>query len=273
MNTLCAPIQVSGFPYTPVGANPIAVGVSPNPGNCPITGGTVTSSCPFDSGDYIAYIYVAEQTVLTPTAPLSTAGTLLSFKLDLTTGQLTSRGTTSAGVAPSAIAEDPLGRWVYVTDETANQLIGYVVHPILVPSAPPLLAGSVTPMVNGPFATGLFPQGIVADPRGKFLYVTNFNTSSVNGYAIDQATGTPAGVASNGVSTTGTGPTCVTIEPSQGIYLYTANFVDNSVSGMQLDAHSGALVNIQNTPFNAATRPTCAVAVASGAHAYEALQP
>jgi hypothetical protein len=42
---------------------------------------------------------------------------------------------------------------------------------------------------------------------------------------------------------------------------------------MQLDAHSGALVNIQNTPFNAASHPTCAAAVASGAHAFEALQP
>lgn len=267
MNTLCAPIQVGGFPYTPVGANPVAVGVSPNPGNCPISGATVaTSLCPLNTGNFTPFIYVAEQTVLTPIAPLSTAGTVLSYTLNLANGHLTpaaSLPSTAAGVAPFAIAEDPTARFVYITDQTANQLIGYLVQS----------DGSLRPMINGPFATGLFPQGIAADPRGKFLYVTNFNTSSVNGYAIDPATGTPSGVASNGVTTTGTGPKCITIEPSQGIYLYTANFKDNSVSGMQLDAHSGALVNIQNTPFNAASHPTCAAAVASGAHAFEALQP
>lgn len=262
-NTLCAPIQVGGFPYTTVSASPVAVGVSPNPGNCPISGGTVSSLCPLNGGNYVPYIYVAEQTIITPTAQFSTAGTLLSYRLNLASGQLTSVATTPAGVAPFAIAEDPTARFVYVTDQTANQLIGYLVQ----------TNGSVNAMINGPFATGLFPQGVVADPRGKFLYVTNLNTSTVNGYAIDPATGTPSGVASNGVTTTGTAPKCVTLEPAQGIYLYTANNQDNSVSGMQIDAHSGALVNIQNTPFNAASHPTCAVAVAAGAHAFESLQP
>jgi DNA-binding beta-propeller fold protein YncE len=239
----------------------VAVGVTPNPSNCPVSGGTVSSSCPGNGGDYVPYIYVVEQTVATPSAPTSTAGTVLTYKLSLTNGSLTFVSSAAAGVAPHGIAEDPTARFVYLTDQTANQIIGYVVQN----------NGSLSLMVNAPFATGLFPQGIAADPRGKFLYVTNYNTSSVTGYAIDQATGTPAGVPTNGSSTTGTGPTCVTIEPSQGIYLYTSNFVDNSVSGLQLDPHTGALSNIQNTPFNASGQPTCAVAVASGSHAFEAL--
>jgi 6-phosphogluconolactonase (cycloisomerase 2 family) len=260
-NSLCAPILVAGVPYTAVAFNPVAVGVTPNPSNCPVTGGSVSSSCPLNGGNYVPYIYVVEQTVITGTAPTSTAGTILTYKLSLTNGSLTFVASAAAGVGPFGIAEDPLAHFVYLTDENANQIIGYIVQP----------NGSLTAMVNGPFSAGLFPEGIVADPRDKFIYVTNYNNSTVNGYAIDSATGTPSGVASNGVTAVGTGPKCITIEPSRGMYLYTANFVDNSVSGLQLDPHSGALTNIQDTPFNAAGNPTCATAVTAGAHAFEAL--
>ena len=46
-----------------------------------------------------------------------------------------------AGVTPSAIADDPRGHFVYVTDRAANQLIGYVVQG----------SGVLVPMVNAPF--------------------------------------------------------------------------------------------------------------------------
>jgi 6-phosphogluconolactonase len=265
-NSLCAPVANGALPYFPVGLNPVAVGVAPNPNNCPSSGGTVTTLCPINGGNYIPYVYVVEQT--------PGAGTVLSYSLSLTTGQLTSIDSspagTQAGTVPHAIAEDPTGRFVYITDQASNQLIGYQVQTL---AQPPNLAGSLVPMVNGPFNTSLFPQGITIDPRGKYLYVTNYNSTTITGYAIDTATGTPSGVFSNGTSSTGTGPTCVTVEPSRGIYLYTSNFVDNTISGLQLDPHTGALVNVQNTPFNTAGNPTCAVTVAAGAHAYQAVQP
>jgi DNA-binding beta-propeller fold protein YncE len=56
----------------------------------------------------------------------------------------------AAGVQPSAVAEDPTGRFVYVTDEAANQLIGYVVQ----------AGGGLLAMVNGPFATGQYPVAV-----------------------------------------------------------------------------------------------------------------
>jgi 6-phosphogluconolactonase len=34
----------------------------------------------------------------------------------------------AAGVVPSAIAEEPTARFVYVTDQASNQLIGYTVR-------------------------------------------------------------------------------------------------------------------------------------------------
>jgi 6-phosphogluconolactonase len=54
----------------------------------------------------------------------------------------------AAGVVPSAIAEEPTSRFLYVTDQAANQLIGYTVAP----------NGALTAMVNGPFADRLVPR-------------------------------------------------------------------------------------------------------------------
>jgi 6-phosphogluconolactonase (cycloisomerase 2 family) len=113
-------------------------------------------------------------------------------------------------------------------------------------------------------------MGVTVDPRGKFLYVANFNSNSVSSYAINTTAGglTPA-------STTfavGTGPTCVAIDPALGIYLYTSNEIGNSVSGLQLNPQTGTLIQIQGTPFNSQNLTTCLVAVPNGAHASQLVQ-
>ena len=65
---------------------------------------------------------------------------------------------------------------------------------------------------------------------------------------------------------TGTGPTCVFVEPALGSYIYTTNFLDNTVSGLNIDSSSGALAPVQNTPFLAAGQPTCIAATVHGKH-------
>jgi 6-phosphogluconolactonase (cycloisomerase 2 family) len=159
-------------------------------------------------------------------------------------------------VVPSAIAEDPSSRFVYITDEATNVLYGNVVSG----------DGSLVAMTNGPFATGIFPVGVTIDPRGQFLYVANFTSSTVGAYAIDQKTGTPVGSTGSASTATDTSPTCVAIEPALGIYLYTSNNLASDVSAMQLDPHNGGLKQVQNTPFPSGGLPTCAVSVANGSH-------
>src|ERR1019366_8145841 len=97
------------------------------------------------------YVYVLDQEA-------TTTPQVLGFSQNTTTGALTPvPGTTittvggktvaigyAAGV-PSAIAEEPTSRFVYVTDQAANQLIGYTVQS----------NGALVPMINGPFQTGL----------------------------------------------------------------------------------------------------------------------
>jgi 6-phosphogluconolactonase (cycloisomerase 2 family) len=243
------PISANGSLGTPstlkVGNNPVGVVVSrPKSG--------------------VVFAYVLDQEV-------SPKATVLGFLQNQTTGALTptpgtvittdTTGKTvatgyGAGTTPSAIAEDPSSRFVYITDEATNQLYGNLVAN----------DGSLVPMVNGPFATGIFPVGLTIDPRGKFLYVANFSSNSVGAYAIDAASGTPVGSVGSASTTVDTAPTCVTVEPALGIYAYSSNNLASTVSAMKLDPHNGGLSQVQNTPFPSSGLPTCAVAVANGSH-------
>jgi 6-phosphogluconolactonase len=229
-------------------------------GNNPV--GIVVSRPP--PGGSVVYAYVLDQEV-------SPKATVLGFLQNPTTGLLTptpgtvittdSTGKTvatgyGAGTTPSAIAEDPSARFVYITDEATNQLYGNVVAN----------NGSLVAMTNSPFATGIFPVGLTIDPRGEFLYVANLSSSTIGAYAINQSTGTPVGSVGSASTATDTSPTCVAIEPALGIYLYSSNNLANTVSAMQLDPHNGGLKQVQNTPFPSGALPTCAVAVANGSH-------
>jgi len=170
----------------------------------------------------------------------------------------------AAGVVPSAIAEEETARFVYVTDQAANQLIGYVVQS----------NGSLVPMINGPFATGLYPVALTVDPRGKLLYVANYNANSIEGYAIDTATGTPSSAGTGAYQQpTGTGSSCLAIDPALGVYLYTADNLDNTTTGERLNPSTGSLSPVQNSPFPTAGSPTCVTIVANGAHATQIIVP
>jgi 6-phosphogluconolactonase len=238
-----------GAPQTVnVGNNPVGIVVSrPTPGTSTV------------------FVYVLDQ----ETPPNAT---VLGFQQNSSTGGLTPTPGTKigpdpitgktvatgygAGTMPSAIAEDPSARFVYITDEATNQLYGNVVSN----------TGALVPMVNSPFSTGILPLGITIDPRGQFLYVANYTSGTIGAYAINTATGTPVGSVGSSSTTVDTGPQCVTVEPALGIYVYTANNLAGTVSALKLDPHNGGLGQVQNTPFPSGALPTCAVSVANGSH-------
>jgi YVTN family beta-propeller protein len=246
---LGSPVMNGTLPYFPTGDNPVGIVVD-------------------KKND--AYVYVIDQEqVGTPSAH----GVLLTYARNTSTGALTPVvGAVSGGIAvgttPAGIAEDPGSNFIYVSDETTNQLYGF-----LATGGTPTGAG--TPplaMVSSPFTTGSFPEGVTVDPRGEYVYVANYNSDTVSAFAINVATGALSSVAGSPGSAVATGPTCVTIDPALGIYLYTSNNVDGSVSGLQLNAHTGSLTGVQGTKFVADALPTCAVAVGNGAHASQIVQ-
>ncbi len=221
---------------------------------------------------------------LTPTGSTNTAGTFLYVvSQDSTTGlgeisafsvassgaltrvpcssstsvcDSTGNGNFSAGTAPTAVASTPLGRYLYVTDSGSNQLFSYAVQ----------ASGQIIPTLNSPAKTDVFPDGVTVDPQGKYVYVANYTANDVSAYSINPS---DSGASSTGVTLvgtygTGTGPTCVFVEPAFGAYVYTTNFLDSTVSGLNLDLSNGTLAPVQNTPFLAAGQPTCIAATVHG---------
>jgi 6-phosphogluconolactonase (cycloisomerase 2 family) len=253
------PGGVSIFPVN--GDNTLGTPTTVNVGNNPV-GVTVSY--------FNHYVYVLDQ------EPQPNA-TVLGFSQNPTTGALTPvPGTTittvggktvakgyAAGNVPNAIAEEPTSRFVYVTDQAQNLMIGYEVQ----------AAGNLIPMVNGPFTTGLFPVNLVIDPRGVLLYVVNYNSDTVEGYMIDTATGTPSPAVGAFATSVGTGPTCAAIDPALGVDMYVANSLDSTVTGLRLMPSTGGLQAVQNSPFPATGQPSCVAIVPNGAHATEAIQP
>ncbi len=252
--TAAAPLN-----YIPLGNNPVGLVTSKPQINVPAAG----------------FVYAIDQETLSNGSP---GGVVLGFSENLTTGALTPvPGTVittpagaktvatgfGAGTTPSAIAEDPSARFVYITDEASNQLYGYTV----------LNTGALSPMPTAPFTTGVFPVAVTVDPRGKYLYVANATSATISAYAINVATGTPTGSVGSTATNTDTNPTCIAIDQSLGIYLYTSNSLASDVTALRLSPNNGGLTQVQNTPFPTSGLPTCAVTVSNGSHATQLINP
>jgi 6-phosphogluconolactonase (cycloisomerase 2 family) len=166
-------------------------------------------------------------------------------------------GAFSAGTSPSAIASTPLGRYVYVTDSARNRLLGYTVQ----------ASGQIVPLQTGPASTDVLPDSVTVDPSGQYVFVANYTGNNVTAYSIDASTSaSPGGLVPLKTYATGSGPTCVFVEPALGSYLYTTNFLDSTLSGYNLSSTTGDLTAIQNTPFLASGQPTCITATTHGKH-------
>jgi 6-phosphogluconolactonase len=256
-----------------VGNNPVAITVT-NP-VCTTTplAGSLASACTSPQSGNV-FVYVVDQE--------TAGGQLVNFSLNNATGALTPlagvscagtptacTGTTAVGVKPSALAADPTGRYLYVTDQTANSILGFAIGS----SAGTATAGQLKSLVSSPYTTGLFPVAITIDPRGKYVYTANFNGSSVSSYSLTSADGSLGGTASVGNFSTHTGPTCVTIEPALGIYLYTSNNLDSTIDGGQLSPNTGQLSAIADTPFPSGPLPSCLTSVPNGPRANQLVFP
>jgi 6-phosphogluconolactonase len=162
-----------------------------------------------------------------------------------------------AGIHPSGIASDSTNSYVYVTDMTGGQVLGFSVS-----------SGLLTPLTSGANGTNQFPAGdqpsaIVADPQYPFIYVTNMQDSTVSAYSMSSGALTNLGTYATGIQ-----PIAIGIDPSTNHFLYTANFLGNgvtsSVSGFELSPTAGTLLNSQNSPYNANAQPTAVAAIPHG---------
>jgi 6-phosphogluconolactonase len=158
----------------------------------------------------------------------------------------------AAGTQPSAIASDSTGKYVYVTDSTRGDVLGYSVA-----------SGLLTPLAGSPFPAGNAPTAIVIDPVYSYAYVANSLDSTVTAYSMNSGALTRIG---NGTGTYATGlqPVAIGIDPSTNHFLYTANFLGNTVSGFELSSTAGTLLDAQLSPFATNAQPTAVAAIPHG---------
>jgi 6-phosphogluconolactonase (cycloisomerase 2 family) len=156
---------------------------------------------------------------------------------------------TPAGIHPSAIAADPAGSYLYVTDKVSANVHGFAIS-----------GETLVPIAGSPFASGNAPSAIVIDKTGKLAYVANSSDSTISGFTIT-ANGA---LTSSGTFPTDTQPVAIGIDPAMNQYLFTANFLANTVSGYQINSGTGALLNSQFSPYTANANPTAVAAIPHG---------
>jgi 6-phosphogluconolactonase len=272
VNVGYAPVAIATSAPTCTATPALSTNTTPN---CVVLGSSGTTN----NGTYQSFVYVVDaETTTAPTSVGQTtsapttigAPTVLGFVENPSSGGLTpiagtnALGGWNAGVGPSAIAIDPTGKYVYITDKAQNEVFGYGISNNT--------TGALTGLVTSPFPTGQYPLAITIEPRGKYVYVANYNSSTVSSYSLNLANGSLGASAGSNFTTT-TGPTCVTVDPALGIYLYTSDYLDSSISGGQLSPNTGALSAVSTSFFPSVAQPICAVAVSNGAHAVQETQP
>jgi 6-phosphogluconolactonase (cycloisomerase 2 family) len=69
---------------------------------------------------------------------------------------------------------------VYVADQGSNSISGFKIGGA---------AGTLTPLLGSPFATGMQPSAVVVDPTSLFAYAANSNSNTVSAYTLDPKSG------------------------------------------------------------------------------------
>jgi 6-phosphogluconolactonase (cycloisomerase 2 family) len=158
-------------------------------------------------------------------------------------------GSNGAGVQPSAIASDPTGDHVYVTDMNGGQVFGYAVS-----------SGGLSQLSGSPFAAGNGPAAITVDPSGNNAYAANSLDNTITAYSIDSGV-----LKSFGTYPVSQQPVAMLVDPATGNFVYAAGYLSGSISGFQLKSGGApSLVVAQQSPFPSNAQPTAMVAITHG---------
>jgi 6-phosphogluconolactonase (cycloisomerase 2 family) len=151
----------------------------------------------------------------------------------------------AAGIQPSAIASDSTSKYVYVTDYSRGNVLGYSVA-----------SGLLTPLAGSPFSAGNQPSAVVVDQTYAYVYVANSQDATITAYSASNGALTRIGAY-----TTGLEPVAMGIDPSTSHFLYTANFLGNDISGFELSTTAGTLLDAQFSPYPSNDQPTAVAAI------------
>jgi 6-phosphogluconolactonase len=150
---------------------------------------------------------------------------------------------TAKGAGPRHIVFHPDGRLAFLINELDASIIGLAYDP----SKGTLTALAAVSALPPSFSGKPWAADIHTTPDGRFLYASERTSSTLAGFAIDDASGALKPI---GHWPTETQPRGFAIDPS-GRYLLSAGQVSNSLTAYAIDAASGKLTALKRYPMGA----------------------
>ena len=227
------------------------------PGAPEIPGDGIDQDC--DGNDPIPAAYLYALLVQDYTGPTAIA----AYEVDPATAGLTPlagspwtiTGDASQADGPSALALDPLGRFLYAGGNKSNFIEAYQIDPS---------SGMLSAVPGTPFPLNGYPYDVEVHPSGDFLYVLN-EWDEVDAFSIDPTTGALQTI--NG-SPFPLGPACfdIGIHPDGGELLSAHFYSDVEVDA--IDPVSGAMTFLESVWLDNAGRPETLVMDPLGEYVY-----
>jgi len=231
------------FPITIASGSNYLVTVSAQPANpaqtCVLNGASGTVG-----GSAITNVIVTCTSAPRRFAYVGTHDGIYCFAVEATSGALVPLATPQCDSGELvAVVADPAGPFVYATDRSGGLPGNVRAYQVDSASGKLVRLGAIASEPS----TQVNPVAIVVDPSGRFVYVANYDSSSISGYAINRTTGMLTSLPRSPFAA-GQFPDALAITPS-GQFLYTANAGSNDASAFAIDATTGALTAVPGSPF------------------------
>lgn len=221
--------------------------------------GNAPSAFALSSSGRYAYAVNSADSTISAYLGNPVTGLLISAGGAIGTGSAASQVT-----SPAAVAVDPLGKFVYVTNSATNNVAGFVIN-----SASAALtcvggasgicpASSMATVGNAPKALAISKSATGSE----YVFVANSADNTVSGFSIN-SDGT---LAATGKVPTGGNPTSIAAIPGLGTFVYVTNFNDSTISGY-LNS-SGSLSANNLTALPAGSAPLAMAIAPNGKYAY-----
>ena len=110
--------------------------------------------------------------------------------------------------------------------------------------------GALTTSAGSPYQAGVKPSGIVSDPAGRFVYVTDYASNELIGYTVQG--GSVLNFMVNGPFKTANEPSAICIDP-RGLYVYISNSLSSVISAFAITLSTGTPSTLSYTTGAAAT--------------------
>ncbi len=156
----------------------------------------------------------------------------------------------NANVTNIAIACNSFGRFLFVANATGGATSAGNVSAFSINAD-----GTLSVIAGSPYAADMKPSGIVVDPSGQYVYVSNSASADVSVYSVDSTKG--ALTLRNQAPSKGVFNTAIAMAPS-GQYLFvggTNNSGTSDLFGFSRDTNTGVLTADPNSPYGASDFP------------------